>query len=131
MNLEAELWSLHQELEQTNLRPYITQKQAQALAILMGKCIDAKGKKKKEVRYYALNRIAADALWMVADVKNITSTKNLTGTMAKILIDLFLEDEDTWEPSTYAQRLIGALEKEFEANARAGAGNANPAGVAA
>ncbi|MHA2323134.1 MAG: hypothetical protein ACXACG_15995 [Candidatus Thorarchaeota archaeon] len=124
MNLEAELWSLHQELEQTNIRPYITQKQAQALAILMGKCIKGKGKRKKEVRIYALNMIASDALSIVADVSTITSTKHLTGTMAKILLDLFLKDDISWEPSSYARELIGEIEKDFEKNT--GTGESSP-----
>ena len=130
MDLEKELQALHKELEYTNLQPYITQKQVKALAILMGKCIENK-KYKKEIRIHALNRIAGKALLAVANVGDITSTKNLTGTMAKILLDLFLESKNSWEPSDYAKRLIGALENEFEKELRAGENEVGQAGVAA
>ena len=126
MNLENELRSLHEELEQTNLLPYITSKQAQFLASTMGKCIKNK-KQSREIRLYALNRIASDALWQIANVREIISTKTLTGTMAKVLLDLFLEDEDgipdeqkTYRPSSYGKRLIEALENEFEKDNRTG-----------
>jgi hypothetical protein len=120
MDLQKELDALHKELEQTNLTPFITQKQVQALAIIMGRCItNTPNKHKKEARIWMLNEIAGNALWTVARVETITSTKNLTGSMASILIDLFKGDaENDWEPSDYAKRLIGALEKRFEAEIR-------------
>lgn len=132
MDLEKELWVLHEELGHSGIRPYITQKQVRALAILMGKCIQEKRSKiKKQIRIYALDRIAGDAVWKVANVENLTSTKNLTGTMAKILLDLFLEDEESWKPSDYAKRLIGALESEYKEKFGSGESNPDPTGVAA
>ncbi len=122
MNLEKELQSLYDELSATNLKPYITSKQAQGLAILMDKCIDNK-RQRRDIRIHALNRIAGPALANVASVYNIESTKNLTGTMATRLIDLFLENKTTWEPSFYARQLIGTLESEFETIVRTGTGN--------
>jgi hypothetical protein len=129
MDLEKELQSLYDELAATNLRPYITSKQCQALAILMDKCINNK-KRRRDIRIHALNRIAGAALADVAGVYNIESTKNLTGTMATRLIDLFLEDKTTWEPSFYARQLIGALESEFETFIEAGESTTDTARMA-
>jgi hypothetical protein len=67
---------------------------------------------------------------VIAGIEEITSTKNLTGTMAKILLDLFLEDENTWEPSNYAKRLISALEKKVKTDVGTKENTPDTAGVA-
>jgi hypothetical protein len=129
MDLDNELQVLNSELEQTNLEPYITQKQAAALAILMSRCIKDK-KNKKEIRLYALNLIAGSALQKVAGIERIKSTKNLTGTMASVLIDLFKEDSNGWEPSGYAKRLIEKIESKFKAEPETRQVSIDPFGVA-
>lgn len=129
-DLDAELKALHEELVRTNLEPYVTQKQVQLLASLMGQCITNK-KKRREIRIWILNQIAGKAMLRVAGITEITSTKNITGTMASILIELFLSDEEDWKPSLYAKRLIEAMENRFEAEFGTGENNTNSVGVAA
>jgi hypothetical protein len=129
MDLDKELQVLNSELEHTNREPYITQKQAAALAILMGRCIKDK-KNKREIRLYALNLIAGSALQKVAGVDKIKSTKNLTGTMASVLIDLFLEEDSGWQPSGYAERLIEKIENRFETEPETREISIDPFGVA-
>ena len=118
MDLDKELRVLNSELEQTNEEPYITQKQAAALAILMSRCIQNK-KDKRYIRMYALRLIAGEPLRKVTGVQKIKSTKNLTGTMASILIDLFLEEDSGWQPNSYAKGLLGAIEERFETDPEA------------
>lgn len=129
-DLDAELKALHEELVNTNLEPYVTQKQVQLLASLMGQCITNK-KKRREIRIWILNQIAGKAMFRVAGIAEITSTKNITGTMASILIELFLSDEGDWKPSLYAKRLIEAMENRFEAEFGTGKNNTDSVGVAA
>ena len=128
MDLDRELRILNKELEETNIEPYITAKQAQGLAILMGRCIKD-SKRQRDIRIYALELIAGDPLRKVAGVSKVKSTKNLTGSMASILINLFLEEDSGWQPSKYAERLIGEIEKRFEADPAARENNPHFIGV--
>jgi len=108
MEILVELDALHENLKANpELQPYVTQKQVQGLASLMGQGLEDKS---RENRITVLRLLAGPALFDICGVL-ITSTKNLTGKMASFLIDQLLEpDSNPWRLSEYGRELLSQTE---------------------
>lgn len=84
------------------IEPYITQKQCQVLARLMGEVFP-----KRWQRIEALNLIAGKAVQRVTGITEITTTKNLTSSMASYLINQLKDKrDDEWTLSRYGREFL-------------------------